>query len=110
MVLVHITDRHLLRIQWEGLTYIDGVLMFGLCSASTIFNSITDLLQWIIIDYCHMFVLHYLDDFLLIGLLRSSHCAKALDKTQAICQASASQLPLRKWRAPQPNSPFWECD
>ena len=43
----HPIDRHLLGI---GATYIDGVLPFGLCSAPKIFNSIADLLQWIIID------------------------------------------------------------
>ena len=66
-------------------TYVDGVLPFGLCSAPKIFNSIADLLQWIIIDHCHIFVIHYLDDFLLIGPPNSSQCASALKKTLAIC-------------------------
>ena len=100
MVPVHPTDRHLLGIQWQGATYINGVLPFGLCSAPKIFNSIADLLQWIIIDHCHIFVIHYLDDFLLIDPPRSSHCAKALDKTLAICQGLGIPIALEKLEGP----------
>ena len=106
MVPVHPTDRHLLGIQWQGATYIDGVLPFGLRSAPKIFNSIADLLQWIIIDHCHIFVIHYLDDFLLIGPPRSSHCMKALDKTLAICQRLGIPIAPEKVEGPSTQLTF----
>ena len=40
-------DKPLLGIRWDGQTFIDQVLPFGLGSASMIFSSIVDRLLWI---------------------------------------------------------------
>ena len=58
---------------------------WGPPSAPKIFNAIADLLQWIIIDQCHTFVIHYLDNFLLVGPPDTSQCANALERSLAIC-------------------------
>ena len=45
----------------------DRSLLLGLRSAPKIFNAVADFLAWVL--YCDgiPFVLHYLDDFLLLG-------------------------------------------
>jgi len=45
---VHPADRWLLGMSWNGQTYIDTVLPFGLRSAPIIFTAIVDALQWVI--------------------------------------------------------------
>ena len=71
---VHPQDRPLLGFLWQGNVYVDGTLPFGLCSAPKIFNIIADLLNWILIDQCHTCIIHYLDDFLIIGPQLSPLC------------------------------------
>ena len=74
---VHPGDRHLLGMQWQGRTFIDTCLPFGLCSAPKIFNATADALEWIIADQGRSFlefILHYLDDFILGGSLGSDSC------------------------------------
>ena len=54
---------------WEGKYYYDKVLPFGLWSQSapSIFNRLSDALEWILLHKCNIsFVCHILDDFLLI--------------------------------------------
>ncbi len=82
---VHPNDRHVLGFQWQGLTYIDGVLPFGLRSTPKIFNTVTDLLQWILVDRCQIFIVHYSDDFLLVGPPNSPKCQTALEITLQTC-------------------------
>ena len=72
--------RHLLGIQWLGATYIDGALPIGVQSTPKILSVLADLLQWIIIDQSHAFVIHYLDDFLLVGPPESSQCTNTLER------------------------------
>ena len=61
---VHPDDQLLLGVNWQGNTYIDHSLPFGLRSALKIFNAVADLLTWVL--HCNgvTYVLHYLDDFL----------------------------------------------
>lgn len=65
MVPVHPEDHHLLAVQWEGQTYVDKVLPFGLGSA------IADGLQW---NRGVSPVAHYLDDFITLGPPGSPQC------------------------------------
>ena len=39
---IHPLDRPLLGMQWEGVTYVDGVLPFSLGSAPKIFSALAD--------------------------------------------------------------------
>ena len=64
---VHPADRNPLVMQWGSSIYIDGCLPFGLHSAPKLFNIMADLLSWIAQQKGISQILHYLDDFLLIG-------------------------------------------
>ena len=45
---IHPLDCPLLGMQWEGVTYVDGALPFGLCSMPKIFSALADGLMWIL--------------------------------------------------------------
>ena len=64
VVPIHPDDQPLLGIQWQGNTFLDRALPFGLRSSPKIFNALADFLAWIL--YCEdvPLVIHYLDDFL----------------------------------------------
>ena len=62
---VHPADQHLLGIQWQGDTFVDKALPFGLRSAPIIFTAVADGLAWAFQQEGIINVIHYLDDFLL---------------------------------------------
>ena len=64
---VHPADRHLLQMAWNGSIYVDTCLSFGLRSAPKSFNILADLLQWCLQQQGVSHVMHYLDDFLMLG-------------------------------------------
>ena len=63
---VHPTDVHLLGISWQGATYVDRALPFGLRSAPKIFTAVSDMIAWAL--HCQGLhdQIHYLDDFLFL--------------------------------------------
>ena len=67
IVPVHPDDYHLQGIKWKGSTYIDRALPFGLQSAPKIFNTIADVIAWVLGCQEIQCQLHHLDDFLFIG-------------------------------------------
>ena len=67
IVPVHPNDYHLLGINWRNHTYIDRTQPFWLRSANKIFNAIADTLAWSLNSQGVRYLLHYLDDFLLLG-------------------------------------------
>ena len=75
---VHPDDRWLLGTMWENALYIDTALPFGLRSAPKIFNALADAVEWMLKQEGIEVVLHYLDDFLLVGAPNSSECERAL--------------------------------
>ena len=64
---VHPHDRWLLGMQWGERIYVDGCLPFGLRSAPKIFTAIADAVEWAVREAGVQHVMHYLDDFLLLG-------------------------------------------
>ena len=67
LIPVHPDDYELLGMFWNGKYYYDKVLPFGLRSAPFLFNQLSDALEWILRNKCHIsFVCHILDDFLII--------------------------------------------
>ena len=61
---VHSSDWELLGMCWQGQFYFDKVLPFGLRSAPFLFNQLSDAVEWILLNHCHIsFVCHILDDF-----------------------------------------------
>lgn len=83
LVPVHPADRHLLGLKWEGHTYIDKVLPFGLRSAPKIFNAIADALQFIAIKNGIKNIAHYLDDYLIVGPPASETALTTLAHSQS---------------------------
>ena len=76
MVPVHPDDRWLLGIKWEGSLYVDTTLLFSLRSALKIFSAIVDAVEWIVKQAGVRFIIHYLDNFLLIGTPDTDECEK----------------------------------
>ena len=64
---VHPDDQPLLGVSWQSEVYIDRSLPFGLRSAPKIVNAVADVLAWILHHNGVPYVLHYLDDFLLMA-------------------------------------------
>ena len=67
IISVHPSDRHLLGMLWKGGVFINKQLPFGLRSAPLIFNAYADALEWILQDLGVAKIIHYLDDFLVVG-------------------------------------------
>ena len=67
IVPVHPDDQPLLGLSWQGNTYMDRALPFGLRSAPKIFNAVADFLAWALHCEGVLLLIHYLDDFLIFG-------------------------------------------
>ena len=52
---------------WEGKIFIDTTMPFGLRSAPKIFTALADAVEWVLRERDVQFVIHYLDDFILVG-------------------------------------------
>ena len=70
---------HLLAMQWKGQVFVDSCLPFGLRSAPKLFNILADLLEWVAKDQGVTNLLHYLDDFFMLGPPDSFVCGHNLD-------------------------------
>ena len=67
LIPVHPDDQHLLAISWENNVYIDRALPFGLRSAPILFAAVANALSWTLYSRGIRYLLHYLDDFLVLG-------------------------------------------
>ena len=78
IVPVHPHDHPLLALCWKGSTYADRSLPLGFRSAPKIFTAVADVLAWAL--HCNRitYVLHYLDDFLLLSSSGTSEAERAL--------------------------------
>ena len=85
LIPVHLVDRPLQAVEWEGAIYIDPMLPFGLRSAPKIFNAIADALEWCVRKAGVRHIFHYLDDFIVIGAPASPQCARALEALNLTC-------------------------
>ena len=83
---VHPSDQRLLAVSWKGATYIDRALPFGLRSAPKLFSALTGAMMWILHRKGVRTVLHYLDDFLLLGPPDRQVCRNNLELTLSLCQ------------------------
>ena len=64
LVPVHPDDHNLLGILWQGYTYVDRALPFGLRSAPKIFTAVADAVAWSLHCSGIEHQIHYLDNFL----------------------------------------------
>ena len=102
-IAIHPADRQLLGLKWHNYFYIDLVLPFGLRSAPAIFNSVVDLVEWILVNnYGIDNLLHYLDDFILAAPANSSVCAS--NPQVAVSVVARLGLPLHPQKCLGPAS------
>ena len=99
MIPVHPDDRPLLGMKWRGQYLVDAALPFGLRSAPKLFNLVADCLQWIFRQHDIM-VIHYLDDFLLVGPPQSNQCYRTLQTSLGLCEQLGVKVALRKLEGP----------
>ena len=100
MVPVHPDDQHLLAISWEGATYVDRSLPFGLRSAPKLFTAVADAIAWILFDRGIRFLLHYVDDFLFIGSPRSSEVVLASRLATVVFKELGAPIATHKTEGP----------
>ena len=97
---VHPDDRHLLGMFWDNSVFIDKQLPFGLRSAPAIFNAYADALEWILREKGITRIIHYLDDFLVIGAPNTGECQSFLDKMLSYCNTLGFPLATDKIEGP----------
>ena len=100
IVPIHPDDRPLLGVQWQGATYIDAMLPFGLRSAPKIFTAIADALEWVMRRRGIQYVWHYIDDFIMCGAPASRECAQALDIALTTCHQLGVPISAQKVEGP----------
>ena len=100
LIPVHSQDCALLGLTWEGLTFVDQMLPFGLRSAPKIFNAVADGIQWCIQREGVDEIDHYLDDFIVWGKPGSPQCQKALNVVKRTCARLEAPLAGHKTVGP----------
>ncbi len=85
LIPVHPHDRVLQGMEWDGRIYVDPCLPFGLRSAPKIFNAVADGLCWCLHQAGIQFVLHYLDDFIIVAPPDSDECARSVRILEETC-------------------------
>ena len=97
---MHVADRNLLAMCWNNQIYFDTCLPFGLRSAPKLFNVLVDLLSWILIQHGISLLIHYLDDFLMMGPADSIICHENFSTIQRFCQELGIPLASDKLEGP----------
>jgi hypothetical protein len=97
---IHPHDRWLLGMRWNGALFIDTTLPFGLRSSAKIFSAVADAAEWIARQAGIQFIIHYLDDFLIIGAPASEECHKALVCVRSLFEKLGLPLAIEKVEGP----------
>ena len=84
---VHPADRLLLGMEWQGNTFVDTRLLFGLRSAPLIFTAVADSLEWIVKQQGVQYLYHYLDDLITCGPPGTLECQKNMHKLLRVLQS-----------------------
>ena len=103
---VHPADRYLLAMRWKNQIFVDTCLPFGLRSAPKLFNILADLLSWVLEQQGVTPLLHYLDDFLLMGPPQSPKCQYNLSTVKQVCSLLGIPLALEKVEGPSDSLTF----
>ena len=103
---VHLDDRRLLGMRWEGRIYVDKVLSFGLRSAPKLHNAVADALLWILEKSDGVDGFYYLDDFLVLEAQDSQQCRAALWRALARCAFLGVPVASRKTEGPSTRLTF----
>ena len=97
---LHPDERGLMGMSWDGGLFIDTALPFGLWSAPKIFNAVADAVEWILRHQGIGCVIHYLDDFLLVGRPASEECAEALSTLLRVFSCLGLPVAIEKLEGP----------
>ena len=100
IVPIHPEDQHLLAIEWEGATYVDWALPFGLRSAPKIFSAVADMVAWVLHCAGIQHQLHYIDDFLFLGAPDTGEGARALSIALEVFQLLGIPVAVHKTEGP----------
>ena len=97
---IHPEDRLLLGVKWKGSVYVDAALPFGLRSAPKLFTALADVVEWIAKQHGTRYIMHYLDDFIVIGAPDSPECKEAMELLISICKRLGLPLAPEKCEGP----------
>ena len=100
VVPIHPDDTWLFGMLWEDELFVDIALPFGLRSAPKIFSALADAVVWIAKQNGIPFLIHYLDDFLIVGPPSSPQCAEYVTKLIAIFEQLGLPIALDKLEGP----------
>ena len=92
--------RLLLGMRWRGTTLVDGALPFGLRLAPKLFTVVADAFLWIMGRHGVVHGMHYLDNFLVLGPLRSDVCQWVLDNSLQLCDRLGCPVAPHKIEGP----------
>ncbi|XP_076158650.1 uncharacterized protein LOC143141830 [Alosa pseudoharengus] len=96
---IHPSDWPLFGVKWESKFYFAVKLTFGCRSSPHIFNCLSEALCWILLNVCKLpFVLHLLDDFLLVDFPSSEN--SVLDTLKRVFSAVGVPLSEEKTMGP----------
>lgn len=102
-IAVNLSNRFLLGMIWRGKYFVDLALPFGLRSAPYIFNSVADMVEWILLNTHHLSdLMHYLDDFITAGPPDSAQCSLNLHTAMSVCKKLG--LPLHPGKCVGPST------
>ena len=99
---VHPEDWRLLGMSWENSLFIDTTLPFGLRSAPKIFTAVADAAEWIAKQQGVTTILHYLDDYLVIGSPGSMECTANVAILLTTFDRLGIPVALNKLEGPSP--------
>ena len=97
---VHPGDSLLLGMRWQGKTFVDRALPFGLRSAPLIFTAVADALQWIMEQVGATWVRHYVDDYITIGAPGTQECTGNISAMLAACAEANMPIEPEKNEGP----------
>ena len=101
---VHPDDQPLLGMSWEGRTFCDRALPFGLRSALKLFTAVVDGLSWALQCEGIVNLIHYLDDFFFWSEEGSPNCARALSTAVPLCHRLGLPVAPQKVVGPSTSS------
>ncbi|KAL5515708.1 hypothetical protein EMCRGX_G000913 [Ephydatia muelleri] len=100
MVPIQASEWELLGMYWRGQYYINTCLPFGLHSAPSIFDNFASALHWVLENNYGAILLHYLDDFLLVGPPDQPTCQESMSTMLQVCEAMWIPVAMEKCEGP----------
>ena len=94
-------DYELIGFKWQSKYYYDTCLTMGLSSSAAIFTRFSSGLKWIAQTKLGIsFILHILDDFLILGPSGTNSCMEHLQKFLSLCQELGVPIKGEKTKGP----------